>query len=121
MNRQKLILEEFRKARGAPFRWDGQHDCLGWAGDVAARILGHDVIGDLRGRYTSEKGARRVMVAEGWESLADVASSFFSREIPVAHAQTGDWGIVVNETGTETIGVFVGAMIAAKTPTGIGQ
>jgi hypothetical protein len=119
VNRQKILIEEFQKAKLVPFAWNGRDDCLGWAGNVAERILGFDVIADMRGRYTKESGAKRVMAFEGWKSLADVVMAYFPVEIPTSQAMVGDWAIVVNDTGTETIGVVAGDKIAAKTETGM--
>jgi len=121
MNAARILIEEYRKARAVPFAWNGRDDCLGFAANVAERIVGHDVIGDLRGRYSTPLGAKRVMASEGWADMGDVAAAFFGRIISLAEARTGDWAHVVNEDGSDTIGVFSGAMIAAKTEAGMGQ
>lgn len=120
MNPAAIVLAEYRKARAVPFAW-GIADCLGWASDVANALLDRgDVIAELRGRYTSSTGSLRIMVERGWKNLGDVAATYFA-EIPTAQARAGDWAIIANADGTETIGVFAGAMIAAKTERGMGQ
>jgi hypothetical protein len=120
MNRSGLILSRYRAARDVPFAWNAVDDCLGWAASVAREMLDRDPIASLRGRYGTETGAKRVMAKEGWKSLADVAGAFF-REIPAALAQTGDWAVVTNPDGSETIGVVCGSTVAAKTANGMGQ
>lgn len=120
MNVKRLVLDQYRSARGSGFAWNAIDDCLGWAAAVAMELTGRDPIAHIRGRYDSAVGARRVMVEEGWSGLADVARSCF-REIPLAEARFGDWAVIANIDGTETIGVVAGAMIAAKTEAGMGQ
>lgn len=119
MTAQKILLEEYRAERPFPFVW-GTSDCLCFAAAVAMRITGRDPIAHLRGRYDSLTGARRVMAGEGWADMGAVAASIFP-EIPLADARVGDWALVRNEDGTETIGVVAGATIAAKTEAGMGQ
>ena len=119
MNVAKILIEEYRASRTVPFVW-GSADCLIWAAASAIRIIGRDPIAHIRGRYSSLKGAREIMAAEGWTDMGDVAASCFA-EIPVANARTGDWARVVNGDSPDMIGVFAGAMIAAKTEFGMGQ
>jgi hypothetical protein len=115
-----VVLAEYRAARDMPGAWNSRDDCIGWAGNVARALLGFDAIADIRGVYASEAGARRAMVERGWHSLAEVAGAYFA-EVPVAQARTGDWAIILNDGGVETIGVFCGATIAAKTASGMAQ
>ena len=90
------------------------------AGIVTCGMLGDDPIAELRGTYDSDVSARRVMVARGWRSLGDVAGHYFE-EIPRAHARTGDWALIINPNGTETIGVFSRERVVAKTEGGMGS
>jgi hypothetical protein len=120
MNRAKIVGEEAAAAAGAPFVWDCRNDCIGWAGNVAERLLGRDVLATYRGRYTTETGSRRVMAREGWRDLGDVAAAFFA-EIPPALAQSGDWALVVNDDGSDTIGVVCNHLVIARAPRGMAQ
>lgn len=117
MNVRKLLLVEYQRQKAIPFAW-GTADCLSFCADCAALLLGVDPAAMLRGRYESEFGARRVMVAEGWADMGAVAASMFP-EIHVAQAQSGDWAHVLNPDGTETLGVVIGHQIAARAQTGL--
>lgn len=120
MNPRLAILREYDKAKALPFSW-GTADCLSWCADCAKAITGTDPAEKLRGRYESEASAKRVMIAEGWADMGDVARSMYA-EIPVAQATSGDWAQIINEDGTETLGVVHGGMIAARTKeSGLGQ
>lgn len=120
MNARAVILAEFRKQRLLPFAW-GSADCLSWCGYCAKALTGADPIMRLRGRYDSKIEALKVMVEEEWADLGDVAASFYP-EIPTALARSGDWALLGNDDGTETLGVVVGHMICARTEArGLGQ
>lgn len=122
MNVQRIIHDHYRAALERPFAW-GQSgaDCLHWAADIAVEMLnGYDPIASLRGRYYNQVSASRIMVEKGWKDMGDVAASMFT-EIPPAMARNGDWAQVLNEDGTDLLGVVSGAAVAAKTPTGMGQ
>lgn len=119
MNRKAIVTEEYMRQKNIPGAW-GTADCLTFAADCAAKLLGgRDVIASVRGRYASEIDAKRVMVEEGWKSIADFAATVFP-EIPVAMAQSGDWVLIVNETGVETIGVVLGYQVVARSEAGMG-
>lgn len=119
MNVAPLILQIYREARAEPFVWGGA-DCLDFAGRVAQAITGRNPANHLKGTYNSPLSARRVMKENGWETMGDVAASLYE-EIPVADARAGDWAEILNGDGSETIGVFSGSMIGAKTELGVGQ
>lgn len=117
---RQAIRHQYEAEKAEPFAW-GRHDCLLWCANCAKAITGQDPAAHLRGRYKTAAGAARVMKTEGWRDLADVAASMFS-EIPVASAQSGDWAHVVNDDGTDTLGVVMGGMIVARTlERGLGQ
>lgn len=117
-NAQKELLAIYRRERMTPFAW-GVSDCLCFAADCAMALGHSDPIANLRGRYDSELGAKRVMVEEGWHDLAAVAAAMWPT-IPVAQARTGDWAYIRNPDGTEAIGVVVGAHVWARTQSGLG-
>lgn len=117
MNARKVISDLYRAERSIPFAW-GTADCLRFAAKCAEAITGRDPAAGI-GRYDSEQTAKRVMVAEGWRDMGDVADSMFD-EIPVSLARSGDWVQVV-QGETDGLGVVVGATVAIKTQNGVGQ
>jgi hypothetical protein len=118
MNARRLIFEEYQRQKAIPFAWGGA-DCLSFAADVAQLLTGNDPADALRDLYDSETAAKRIMVARGWHTLGDVAASMYP-EIPVAMAQNGDWAFIVNDDGSETLGVVCGAQLLARTKDGLG-
>jgi hypothetical protein len=120
MNVRRIILEAFLEARQVSFQFDQVNDCIGFAAECTRRITGSDPITILRGTYDSEISARRVMVANGWSNMGDVAAAIFP-EIPMAQARSGDWAYVTFPPGSDVIGVVIGDRIACKTQTGTGQ
>lgn len=118
MNVVARLHAVYRAERSVPFAW-GTTDCLCFAAQCAMALGHDDPISHLRGRYRSEYEARRVMVENGWHTLADVAAPMFP-EIAPAHAQSGDWAIIINADGTEAIGVVVRSAVMARTPDGLG-
>ncbi|ODA67679.1 hypothetical protein A7A08_01714 [Methyloligella halotolerans] len=121
MRNPRLVIHgEYERAKLEPFNW-GRHDCLLWCADCAKAFTGKDPAARLRGRYSTALGAKRVMTTEGWSDMADVARSMFP-EIPVASARSGDWAQIINEDGTDTLGVVMAGMIVARTEkNGLGQ
>lgn len=117
-NVKRLIFEEYQRQRAVAFAWGGA-DCLAFAADVAKLLTGRDPAAELRSAYDTETAAKRIMIERGWASLADVAASMYP-EIPVAAARSGDWAFVINEDGTETLGVVSGAQLLARTKDGLG-
>ena len=121
INRAAVLLKHWRRAKTEPFAWNAEADCIGWAASIARDIVDRDPIASIRGTYMTETEAKRVMVERGWYSLSDVARAIFPHEIHPAEAQTGDWAVIMNADGTETIGVVSGEFVAAKTQAGLGR
>lgn len=119
MNRAAVIHRMYREHRQQRFRW-GRSDCLGFAiacaealgcgGGLAQRRAGH--------AYGSGAEAAAALAAHGWRGLDDLAASLWER-IPPALAQTGDWALVVNPDGTETLGVVMRDGVVAQTLDGL--
>jgi hypothetical protein len=78
----------------APFVW-GSNDCGLFAADNKLALTGVDPAADLRGRYASEREARRLLRPLG--GLVRVACARFGPEVPPELAQRGDVGLCVNE------------------------
>jgi hypothetical protein len=117
MNVKRLIFEEYQRQRLIPFAW-GLADCGLFVADVALRLTGKDPAEKLRGTYDSKVGIKRIMVERGWKNLGDGAASIYP-EIPVSMARSGDWAFLVNEDGTETLGVVNGSQILARAEGGL--
>jgi len=116
-NVRRLIFEEWQRQKAIPFEW-GVSDCGSFVADVAKLLTGRDPAEGVRGAYDSKVGFKRLMVERGFESLGDAAAATYP-EIPVAQAKNGDWVFVVNEDGTETLGVVCGAQILARAEEGL--
>lgn len=119
MNRAAAIHRMYRECRHQRFAW-GQTDCLGFA-IACAEAIGCG--GDLAQRrasaaYGSKADAAAALAAHGWRTLDDLAASLWQR-IPPASAQTGDWALVVNQDGSETLGVVMRDSVVAQTFSGM--
>lgn len=118
MNVRTIILDCYRAERARPFAW-ATADCLQWCGLVTQRLTGRDPGERLRKRYTSESGAKRVMLAEGWRDMGDVAASL-APEIPRAQARSGDWAWCVDGHGNDGLGIVCATQVAVRSETGLG-
>lgn len=78
------------------FTW-GQQDCvLGLAAGAVLALTGTDLTAGWRGRYRSERGARRVLQNAGFASLSDAIVA----HLPEVHpdmADIGDLAVVAAE------------------------
>ena len=112
-----ILAEAIDAARDRPFRW-GRHDCAIWAFDLRRAIAGgHDVAALWRGRYTTARGAVRVMRRLGWQSLEAAGRDLLGEPLPSLHlAQRGD--LVLADTGLG-FGVCLGARAAGIAPSGL--
>lgn len=75
----------------APFAW-GANDCCLFAADCVHAITGQDPAADLRGTYTTELGAGRVLQAHG--GITGLACDRLGPVIRADLAQPGDVGLV---------------------------
>lgn len=112
MNARSIIHAEYERQKAAPFMW-GISDCALTAADFALALTGRDPLERFRGAYDSEMGAKRHMVANGWRDMGDVAAAHFA-EIPLGHTRSGDWAHIINDDGTDTLGIVIGSQIAAR-------
>lgn len=114
---ERHLAEAVEAARDRPFRW-GRHDCAIWAFDLRRALAGgHDVAALWRGRYTTARGAVRVMRRLGWSSLEAAGRELLGAPLPsVQHAQRGD--LVLADTGLG-FGICLGARAAGIAPSGL--
>lgn len=115
-------LNELIDARRAqPFAW-GSNDCCLFACDVILELIGIDPANDLRGKYSTELGAARLLAdIGGVEGIAnDRCQGCGFEELPgPAFAQRGD--VVLRDTPEHgaTLGVCVGSRVAFVGPDGL--
>lgn len=94
-------------------KW-GVDDCGLWCGNILREAMGYDPCSELRGRYRTRRGARRVLGAGGLPSaLRRAARRHRWRRIEEGHEQPGDIGVLVVDGAAATMicrarGWFVG-------------
>lgn len=94
----------------------GSNDCALFAADAIREMTGSDPLADLRGRWTTARGAARLLNKMG--GLRAAATSLLGDEIAPAFAQRGDVVLLPNE-GRECLGICTGLVAAAPGATGI--
>ena len=105
---------EIERARHIAFQW-GVHDCAIWAFDMRRALVGCDAAQAWRGRYSTAKGALRVLRRLGWASHQDGATAIMGAPLATPLlAQRGD--IVLSD---EVFGVCLGVEAAFLSPTGL--
>jgi len=114
---ERRLVDTIEAARGQPFSW-GRHDCATFAFDLRREIAGgYDVAALWRGRYTTPRGAVRVMRRLGWQTLEAAGRDLLSEPLPSVHlAQRGD--LVLANTGLG-FGICLGARAAGIAPEGL--
>jgi hypothetical protein len=118
MNKSKIVrlCEYIDEQRDVPFKY-GKDDCFTFVGGATMELEGKDPIKRWRGKYATALKARR-LINDAGGSIADIALTV-AKEISNGEASTGDWALLKNEDGTETLGVVVGWNIWAKAETGV--
>lgn len=114
---ERRLAEAIEDARDRPFCW-GRHDCAIFAFDLRRDLTGcYDTAALWRGRYTTARGAARVMRRLGWPSLEAAGRDLLGQPLPSVHlAQRGD--LVLAGTGLG-FGVCLGARAAGIAPAGL--
>ncbi len=112
---QTALDAAFKEREFKPFGWGGQDCCL-FAADCVFAVTGVDPAEDLRGTYSNEFEAARVLASEG--GVVGVAARRAGPEISVQEAQVGDIVLVLFD-GRETLTVCGGMMLYAPGPTGL--
>lgn len=114
---RRRLLAYLDAARGRPFAW-GSHDCALFAAGAVEAQTGEDIGARWRGRYTTARGAARVLRAEGCDGLAAAAGASLAEIAPLA-AGPGDVALVSGDHG-EALGVVQGAAVYVVRPDGLG-
>jgi len=114
---ERRLVAAVEATRDRPFCW-GRHDCATFAFDLRREIAGgYDVAALWRGRYSTARGALRVMRRLGWQTLEAAGRDLLGEPLPsVQLAQRGD--LVLANTGLG-FGVCLGARVAGIAPEGL--
>lgn len=107
---EKALVRELARLNAEPLEW-GKSDCVTRVADVAKAMTGVDPMASLRGSYSSELGAARVMVARGCADVGELLASAFP-EVAPAMARRGDVGVVPGPDGVLSAVVFEGADVS---------
>lgn len=109
-------LDAFVDDRGArPFAW-GSNDCCTLAADWVQAARGEDPMTDLRGLDTMEAAARSLHQEGG---ILAAVTRRMGDPLPGAFAQVGDVAMVRHNGDRLSMGVCVGAFVAAPGVAGL--
>lgn len=100
-----------------PFEW-GRHDCALFAADAVLAMTGVDPAEGWRGRYSTPRGAIRVLRRDGYDDHIAYAEGYLP-EVHPARAAMGDIVMVETPVGV-ALGVLTGAVIAVPDADGLG-
>ena len=92
-----------------PFEW-GRHDCALFAADAVLAMTRVDLAAEWRGRYSTARGAIRVLRRDGHDDHIACAAGHLP-EVHPARAAIGDIMVVETPEGP-ALGVLTGAAIA---------
>lgn len=86
----KRLMAVVARARTQPFVW-GENDCALFTADAIQAMTGVDYAAAVRGKYTTEYGATKTLLAQGYSSLDDYVTDRFGEPLPsVLAAARGD-------------------------------
>lgn len=97
-----LLSDFIERSVNRPFEW-GVSDCTLFAASAAAEMTGVDFAKALRGKYSSARGAQRLMDEAG--GLSAILLSTGLEEVQPLCAQRGD-AVMVETDGREALGVI---------------
>jgi len=101
--------------RDMPFAW-GRADCLTAIADLCAALTGRNPLPKALRRYTTERGASRLMISLGFADIEAALAQCFPAVAP-ALARRGDCGIVM----THVDGQPAKAAVIVLGPTVLGR
>ena len=112
----QIALEALLKTRwSAPFTW-GQQDCCLFAADCVLAVTGSDPAEDVRGAYSTEAGAARLLRQHG--GAAKLAEERLGEEIAPLFMQVGDVALV-HVAERDMLAVCFGPHLLAPGPDGL--
>lgn len=111
MSRQRLeaaVLTGMERAGRDVMVW-GKDDCALWCANIVNDALGYDPVASFRGRYTTRRGAMRVMGRKGLlGAMRNAARRHKWKRINPAMAQPGDVGLTwVEHAGKATLATVI--------------
>lgn len=89
---ERLLEAHLHESSG--FAW-GERDCALWCAEWVRKATGNDLGTTWRGRYTTEAGAKRLMIRRGYDAPEEIADESLM-SVPVPLARRGD--IVLHPT-----------------------
>lgn len=101
--------------RHAPFKW-AEQDCATFAFDAVEAMTGADPIADLRGRWTTARGAARILNRLG--GLEAATSAYLGEPKSATFAQRGDV-VIVPIGGRDSLAICTGVVLAGAGVSGI--
>jgi hypothetical protein len=107
-----LLAQFIEQRRNVPFKW-GKVDCCLFAADWVLLATNLDPASNLRGKYDSALGARRIIKRNGGldAMVANALISFGFRQVDLLIAGRGD--IIVRDSGNgDCAGVVLGLQSA---------
>ena len=107
------MIASIEAARMRPFVW-GEHDCCLFSADVVLAMTGADLAEVIRGKYTTEKQALKLIKKQSIESYLD-------ERLPVKDKRFTSRGDLVMVDGGmgNALGICVGAKIAVLELSGL--
>lgn len=122
-NWPQVLLAEIEKAESKPFSWGGRnggHDCCLFAADVVKALTGTDYAAPFRGRYTTERGAKRALTIYGAGTIPATLEKILGPAQPPLMARRGDV-VVANTPLGPAAGICLGTVAAFAGPSGLSR
>lgn len=113
---QPRLAALFAARAEQPFTW-GRFDCCLFAADAVLAVTGHDPAADLRGTYSTEEQAARVLQRAG--GVVGVAIRRAGPVVPPQLAQPGDIGLSMLDASSPTLAVWGGSAWHAPASVGL--
>lgn len=115
---EKRLFDFIASRENAPFVW-GEHDCVMFAADCVLAVTGRDVAAAVRGTYSDEAGAARIIARAG--GFRALVSRYLMDEINTRFAQRGDVVMIDRgeDSGVPCLAVCVGAHVVAAGQDGL--
>ena len=99
------LLAFIASRKDAPYAW-GSNDCCLFAADAIVAMTGTDLAAKLRGTYSNEEGAYKIIADHG--SLAKLITSFLGTPLGPLCARRGDIVLFHAPNGADCVGVCTG-------------
>jgi len=100
---ERRLAEHFARSAVKPFAW-GVNDCATNACDAVLAMTGEDPILGLRGTYSDEAGALKIIGEDLGEFAAGIAKSIGAKEVRPTFARRGDVVLVDNRDPRHALG-----------------